>query len=78
MRRRSNPGREPAKARRRKTVTPKRRNGPKAVRPRSVAAADHKAEVARLTGELKKAREQQSALAEVLGAISRSSSEHAS
>src|SRR4029077_7406220 len=32
----------------------------------------HKAEVARLTGELKKAREQQSALAEVLGAISRS------
>ena len=72
MRRRSKPGREPAKARRRKTVTPKRRKAPKAVRPRSVAAADHKAEVARLTGELKKAREQQSALAEVLGAISRS------
>jgi GAF domain-containing protein len=73
MRRRSNPGREPAKARRRKTVTPKRRNGPKAVRRRSSSAAHQETKVARLIRERDEALEQQAATGDVLKVISRSS-----
>jgi GAF domain-containing protein len=72
MKRRSNPGREPAKARRRKTVTPKRRNGPKAVRRRSSSAARQETKVALLTRELNQAVEQQAATAKVLQVISSS------
>src|SRR5580692_10739156 len=72
MRRRSKPGREPAKARRRKTVTPKRRNEPKAVRRRSSSAAGQETKVALLTRELNQAVEQQAATAKVLQVISSS------
>ena len=68
MRRRSKPGREPVKARRRKTVTLKRRYAPKAVR--SSSDATHETEVARLTRELNEALEQQTATSEVLQLIS--------
>ena len=63
MRRRSEPGRKPAKARRRKTVTPKRRNGPKAVRRRSSSAASLHKQVALLTRERDEALEQQTSTA---------------
>ena len=72
MRRRSKAGGEPAKSRRRKTVTPKRRNGPKAVRGRSASAVSLQAKVARLTHERDEALEQLIATSEVLGVISRS------
>jgi GAF domain-containing protein len=64
--------REPIKARRRKTVTPKRRTAPKTVRRRSSSTAGQKTQVARLTRELNEALERQTATAEVLAAISRS------
>jgi len=70
MRRRSKPGREPVKARRRKTVTLKRRYAPKAVR--SSSDATHETEVARLTRELNEALEQQTATSDVLQVISSS------
>jgi hypothetical protein len=67
MRRRSKEGREPVKARRRKTVTRKRRNELKSVRGRS-SATGRETKVTRLTRELDEAQEQQAATAEVLNA----------
>jgi hypothetical protein len=69
---RSRTGGDPTKAQRRKTGARKSRTTPKAVRPRNSSAAREKTKVARLTRELNETREQQSALADVLGAISRS------
>ena len=72
MRRRSRAGGETAKTRRRKTVTLKRRNAPKAVRPHSSSATGQETEVARLRRELSEAFEQQTATSEVLKVISSS------
>ena len=72
MRRRSSAGGEPAKAQRRKTVARKSRVTSEATHPSSSSAARKETKVARLTGELKEARDRQRATAEVLSAISRS------
>ena len=72
MRRRSRAGGEPAKAQRRKTGARKSRIAPKAGRPRSSSAAREETKVARLTRELNEARQQQTATADVLSVISRS------
>ena len=69
MRRRSKAGGKPVKTRRRKTVTLKRRNAPKAVR-RSSAVSLHE-RVALLTRERDEALQQQTATADVLKVISR-------
>ena len=66
MRQRSSAGGKSAKTRRRKTVTLKRRNGPKAVRRRSPSAASHETKLDRRTQELSEALEQQKTTAEVL------------
>jgi len=68
MRRRSGAGGESIKGRQ-KAVTPKRRDAQKPV---STSRPIRKAEVARLTRELKDARERQAATSEVLRVISRS------
>jgi putative methionine-R-sulfoxide reductase with GAF domain len=71
MRRHSKEGRELVKARRRKTVTRKRGNAPKAERRRSLANT-HETELARVIRERDEALEQQAATAEILHAISSS------
>ena len=84
MKRRSRAGSDPGKARRRKTVAPKRASAPKAVPRRSSSAGDMESKIAQLTGEnarlvnelrqrttdLSKALEQQRVASEVLQAIS--------
>jgi GAF domain-containing protein len=72
MRRRSKAGGEPVKTRRRKTVTLKRRNAPKAVRGRGPSAADKETKVALFKRERDEALEQLSAASEVLKVISSS------
>ena len=71
MRRHSKEGRETIKARRRKTVTRKRRNSPKMERSRPIVDTQQ-AELARVIRERDEALERQRATAEILGAISRS------
>jgi GAF domain-containing protein len=73
MRRRSRAGGEPTKTRRRKTVTQRPPNAPKAVRRHnSLAAVDQETNVARLTRELNEALAREAATAEVLRVISSS------
>jgi|SRR5271169_277336 len=72
MSRRSRAGGEPAKARRRKAVTLKRRSAPKALRGRGSSDASHETENARLARERDEALEQLSATSEVLKVISSS------
>ncbi len=72
MRRRSRAGGEPAKTRRRKTVTLKRRNAPKVTHHHESSAAGPNKKVALFKRERDEALEQRAATAEVLKVISRS------
>jgi hypothetical protein len=73
MRRRSKEGREPAKARRRKTATRMRRSAPKARR-RSTAGT-HQTALARVSRERDEALERQAAISDILRVISKSPSD---
>jgi two-component system NtrC family sensor kinase len=68
-------GGKPAKARRSKAATLKRRNAPKVVRRRGSSDADLETEIARLTRELREASKQQTATTEVLRIISTTTGE---
>jgi hypothetical protein len=73
MRKHSKEGREPSKARRRKTATRKRPNSAKAAgHQRSSSDAGQETTVARLTRELNEALEQQAAITDILRVISNS------
>ncbi len=72
MRRRSRAGGETAKARRRKAVALRRRNGPKAARRYTSSAANLKEQLDLRTRELREALEQQATTSEVLNLVSRS------
>jgi two-component system, NtrC family, sensor kinase len=71
MRERSRAGGGPVKARRRKAVTRKRRNAPKAEQPRSFSGTDQ-TELARVIRERDEALEQQTAITDILRLISNS------
>jgi GAF domain-containing protein len=72
--RRHSEGREPVKARRRKTVTRKRRNAPKAGRRRSIFDTQQ-TDLARVIRERDEALERQAAITEILRVISNSPSD---
>jgi hypothetical protein len=74
MRGHSKEGREPAKARRRKTATRKRPNSPKAERRRPIADTQQ-TELARAIRERDEALEQQAAISDILRVISNSPSD---
>ena len=73
MRRRSKAGGEPAKTRRRKTATLKRRTAPKAVR--SSSDATHQTEMALVIRERDELLEQRTAISDILRVISNSPSD---
>jgi GAF domain-containing protein len=72
MKQGSSTGGDPVKTRRRKTLTPKRRNAPKVAHHRESSAADLNKKVALFKRERDEALEQQKATAEVLRVISSS------